>query len=120
MTIRDQLKKKKLRAYTFAVVFWLLVAVAQMFFPQGFAYRVLVVAALLVCGVFAIYMFYLVRCPKCGARLLQAMQNNPAACPNCGVSLGGGIGLTTHSSGRRSTACASYRHCGAGAAKFRR
>ena len=28
--------------------------------------------------------------------------------------------LTTHSSGRRSIACASYKRCGAGAAKFRR
>ena len=89
MTIRDQLKRKKLRAYAFAVAFWLLVVAAQMFFPQGFAYRALVVAALMGCGALAVYMFYLVRCPKCGARLFQAMQSNPAACPNCGVSLDG-------------------------------
>ncbi len=89
MTIRDQLKRKKLRAYAFAVAFWLLVAAAQMFFPQGVAYRALVVGALLVCGAFAYYMFRLVKCPKCGAPLLQVVQSKPAACPNCGVNLDG-------------------------------
>jgi len=37
-----------------------------------------------------------------------------------GIALAGAKHLTTHSSGRRSIACASSKLCGAGAAKFKR
>jgi len=88
MTIRERLKEQMFKARVFAFGFWLLGA-AGMFFASGNAYQALLFVPFAGFGGAVLYMLFFVKCPKCGARLGQAMSGMTRTnfCPGCGVSL---------------------------------
>jgi hypothetical protein len=86
-TIREQLKARMFKARLVAFGFWLLFA-AGMFLPKGNAYAALLFIPFVGFAASVLYVIFFVRCPKCGARLGQAMSSmsKPNFCPGCGVS----------------------------------
>jgi hypothetical protein len=87
MKIRDQLKAKMFKARFVAIGFWLLIA-AGYFLPEGSPYQKLLIVPFIGFAGSVLYIILFVRCPKCDAKLGQAMSssNKPNFCPGCGVS----------------------------------
>ncbi|WP_091637930.1 hypothetical protein [Lysobacter sp. cf310] len=88
MTIRELLKAKLFKARVVGFGCWLLcVGVIFLDVPERYKAWVLIPTLGFVGAV--LYMFYCVRCPKCGARIGQAMMGMRKSnfCPSCGVGL---------------------------------
>lgn len=87
MTIRDQLKAQMFKARAVAFGFWLLFA-AGFLLPVGSPYQALLFIPFTGFVGAILYVLFFVKCPKCDARLGQAMNSlsKPNFCPSCGVS----------------------------------
>jgi hypothetical protein len=88
MTIREKLKARMFKARAIAFGFWLLFA-AGFLLPKNSPYAFLLLVPFAGFAGTVLYMLFFVRCPKCGARLGQAMNSTSQInfCPGCGVSL---------------------------------
>ena len=86
-TIRETLSTQLFRAKVVSFGSWVLIA-AGYFLPKGSALQTLVLVAFLCFAGSVLYIIYFVKCPKCSARLGQAMSgmSKPNFCPGCGVS----------------------------------
>jgi hypothetical protein len=87
MTIRETLKAQMFKAKAIAFGFWLLLA-AGLFLPKGSPYQPLLLIPFVGFAGSVLYILLFIKCPKCGARLGQAMSSmsKPNFCPSCGVS----------------------------------
>lgn len=88
MTIRELLKARTFKARVVGLGCWLLcVGVLFLYIPDSYKAWVLVPTLGFVCAL--LYMLYFIRCPKCDARIGQAMTGMSKLnfCPTCGVSM---------------------------------
>lgn len=89
MTIRELLKARLFKARAAIVGCWLL-GVGILFLDVPVSYKIWasLISAFGI-GAAVLYMLYFVRCPKCGARIGQAMTGIRKFnfCPTCGVSV---------------------------------
>lgn len=87
MTIREALKAQMFKARVVAFGFWLLFA-AGFFLPNNSPFKPLLLIPFIGFAGSVLYILFFVKCPKCSARLGQAMGgiNKPNFCPGCGVN----------------------------------
>jgi len=88
MTIREQLKGKMFKARVIAFGFWILFA-GSFFLPKNSPYTPLFLIPFAGFAGSVLYILFFVRCPKCDARLGQALSSTSQInfCPGCGVDL---------------------------------
>jgi hypothetical protein len=86
-TIRETIKSQIFKARAVAFGFWLLFA-GSFFLPNESPLKPLLFIPFFGFAASVLYILFFVKCPKCGARLGQAMSSmsKPNFCPGCGVS----------------------------------
>lgn len=85
MTVRELINTKMRRA-RWASYGFLLLFVPALFWPRGSSYDLFLLVPFIGSAASILYVFYFVRCPKCGAQLGYVVSSLKKVdfCPTCG------------------------------------